>query len=51
MASLLAMLAAAGVFWALPELLSLGAATAVIFVPMIPIVIGARRGYQDHANC
>ena len=39
------MLAAAGVFWALPELLSLGAATAVIFVLMIPIVITNRRGY------
>ena len=44
----LAMLSAAGVFWALPEPLSLGPGwllLAVIFVLMIPIVITNRRGY------
>jgi hypothetical protein len=43
-----AMLAAAGVFWALPEPLSLGPGwllLAVILVLMIPIVITNRRGY------
>jgi len=42
------MLSAAGVFWALPEPLSLGPGwllLAVIFVLMIPIVITNRRGY------
>jgi hypothetical protein len=44
----LAMLSAAGVFWALPEPLSLGPGwllLAVILVLMIPIVITNRRGY------
>jgi uncharacterized membrane protein len=44
----LAMLSAAGVFWALPEPLSLGPGwllLAVILVLMIPIVIMHRRGY------
>ena len=44
----LAMLSAAGVFWALPEPLSLGPGwllLAVIFVLMIPIVITSSRGY------
>jgi uncharacterized membrane protein len=44
----LAMLSAAGVFWALPEPLSLGPGwlmLAVIFVLMIPIVITNKRGY------
>lgn len=44
----LAMLSAAGVFWALPEPLSLGPGwlmLAVIFLLMIPIVITNRRGY------
>lgn len=44
----LAMLSAAGVFWALPEPLSLGPGwllLAVIFVLMIPIVITHSRGY------
>jgi hypothetical protein len=42
------MLSAAGVFWALPEPLSLGPSwllLVVIFVLMIPIVITNRRGY------
>jgi uncharacterized membrane protein len=42
------MLSAAGVFWALPERLSLGPRwllLAVIFVLLIPIVITNRRGY------
>src|ERR1700747_1295557 len=44
----LAMLSAAGVFWALPEPLSLGPGwllLAVIFVLMIPIVITNFRGH------
>ncbi|MBV8052436.1 MAG: hypothetical protein JOZ80_14700 [Acidobacteriaceae bacterium] len=44
----LAMLSAAGVFWALPEPLSLGPGwllLVVIFVLMIPIVITNSRGY------
>ena len=44
----LAMLSAAGVFWALPEPLSLGPGwllLAVILVLMIPIVITNSRGY------
>jgi uncharacterized membrane protein len=44
----LAMLSAAGVFWALPEPLSLGPGwllLAVILVLLIPIVISNRRGY------
>ena len=44
----LAMLSAAGVFWALPEPLSIGPSwllVAVIFVLLIPIVISHRRGY------
>jgi hypothetical protein len=44
----LAMLSAAGVFWALPEPLSVGPGwllLAVIFVLMIPIVITNHRGY------
>lgn len=44
-----AMLAAAGVYWALPEPLSLGPGwllLAIIVLLMIPIVISARRG--DH---
>src|SRR5580693_1640709 len=45
----LGMLTASGVYWALPEPLSVGPSwllLAVIFVLLIPIVISARRG--DH---